>query len=101
VVAVPDSIGAMSYLRRNAKPQLIIASPEMPDTGDWELIRHLSLSPLYNEVPLMVISSQPEDLLQANVMKYNVVECFSKPFDPLKLIAAVDSLLLGNKMFKI
>jgi DNA-binding response OmpR family regulator len=101
VVTVADGVGAMQYLRRHQKPHLMIVSPELDDMADWELIRHLSLSPLYNEVPLIVISSQPEDMLQANVMKYNAVECFSKPFDPLKLIATVDSLLLGSRMHKI
>jgi CheY-like chemotaxis protein len=101
VVAVKDGISAMEHLRRNAKPHMIIASPELVDMGDWELIRHLSLSPLYNEIPLIVISSQPEIMLRANIMKYNVAECFSKPFDPLKLIAATDAILLGNRMHKL
>jgi CheY-like chemotaxis protein len=101
VVAVPDGISAMEYLRRSSKPHLIIASPELDDMGDWKLIRHLSLSPLYNEIPLIVISSQNEYLLRANIMKYNVAECFSKPFDPLKLIGAADAILLGNRMHKV
>ena len=101
VVSVPYGVAAMQYLRRQAKPNLIIGSPELDDMGDWELIRHLSLSPFYNDIPLIVISSQPEDMLQANVMKYNAVDCFSKPFNPLKLIGTVDALLLGSRIHKI
>ena len=101
VVAVNDGISAMEHLRRNPKPHLIVASPELADMGDWDLIRHLSLSPLYNEIPLVVISSKPENMLRANIMKYNVADCFSKPFDPLRLIAATDAILLGSRMHKL
>lgn len=101
VVAVADGVSAMEHLHRNTKPDLIIASPELADMGDWELIRHLSLSPMYNNIPLIVISSKPEDELRANLMKYNAVDAFSKPFDPLKLVAAADAILLGSKMHRI
>lgn len=101
VVAAADGVSAMDYLRHNNKPDLIIASPELEDLGDWELIRHLSLSPMYNNIPLIVISSRPEAELRANLMKYNALDSFSKPFDPLKLIAAADAILLGSKMHRI
>lgn len=101
VVAVADGVSAMDYLRRGHNTDLIIASAELSDLQNWELIRHLSLSPLYNSIPLVVLSAQPEDELRANMMKYNAMECFSKPFDPLKLIAAVDNILLGSRMYTI
>ena len=100
VVGVPDGISAMEHLRHSHKPHLIIASPELSDMQDWELIKHLSLSPLYSEIPLIVISSREETALRAQTMRYKVLECFSKPFDPLKLIAATDAILMGSRLHK-
>ena len=101
VVTVPDGISAMEYLRQGRNPDLVIASPELPDFSDWELIRHLSLSPFYTSIPILAISSRSADELSSDRMKYNLAGYFSKPFDPLKLIAEVDSILLGSRMHRI
>lgn len=101
VVSVEDGTAAMFYLRKGSRPDLIIADPELPDMQAWELIRHLSLSPLYNHIPLVVISSADESQLRANAMKHSVAEYFTKPFNPLKIVEAVDTLMLGSTVNKI
>jgi CheY-like chemotaxis protein len=98
VVAVPDGLAAMAHLREGESPDLIILDPDLPDMQDWELVAHLSLNPLYSSIPKLVISSLGEYELRAQAMKYNLADCFSKPFNPLKLIEAVDTLLLGSRM---
>ncbi|HLO81995.1 MAG TPA: response regulator, partial [Chitinophagaceae bacterium] len=45
VVSVPDGISAMYFLRQGNKPDLIVLDPELSDMPDWELVKHLSLSP--------------------------------------------------------
>jgi CheY-like chemotaxis protein len=101
VVSVPDGISAMYFLRQGNKPDLIVLDPELSDMPDWELVKHLSLSPLYNQIPLVVISSLDENQLRVNAMKHSVVEYFTKPFNPLKLVESVDLLLMGSNMHKI
>jgi CheY-like chemotaxis protein len=101
VVSVPDGISAMYYLRQGHKPDLIVLDPELPDMPEWELVKHLSLSPLYNQIPLVVISSLEENQLRVNAMKHSVAEYFTKPFNPLKLVESVDVLLLGSNLHKI
>jgi two-component system chemotaxis response regulator CheY len=101
VVAVPDGMLAMDHLRRGGNPDLVIASAELDDLRDWELIRHLCLSPLYHSIPILAISSRSAAELSTEGMKYNLAGCFSKPFDPLRLIAEVDCILLGSRMHRI
>jgi DNA-binding response OmpR family regulator len=101
VVSVPDGISAMYYLRQGNKPDLIVLDPELSDMPDWELVKHLSLSPLYNQIPLVVISSLDENQLRVNAMKNSVAEYFTKPFNPLKLVESVDMLLMGSTLHKI
>lgn len=101
VVSVPDGLSAMYALRQSNKPDLIIMDPDLSDMPDWELVKHLSLSPLYNEIPIVVISSYDENQLRANAMKHSVAEYYSKPFNPLKLVESVDALLMGSQIHKI
>jgi CheY-like chemotaxis protein len=101
VVSVADGRSAMYHLRKGHRPDLIISDPELTDMQEWELVRHLSLNPLYNHIPQVVISSADEGQLRANAMKHNVAEYFTKPFNPLKLVEAVDTILLGSAMSKI
>jgi DNA-binding response OmpR family regulator len=101
VVSVPDGISAMYYLRQGNKPDLIVLDPELSDMPEWELVKHLSLSPLYNQIPLVVISSLDENQLRVNAMKNSVAEYFTKPFNPLKLVESVDMLLMGSTLHKI
>jgi DNA-binding response OmpR family regulator len=101
VVSVPDGVSAMYYLRQGNKPNLILLDPELTDMPDWELVKHFSLSPMYNQIPLVVISSLDENQLRVNAMKHSVVEYFTKPFNPLKLVESIDMLLMGSNMHKI
>jgi CheY-like chemotaxis protein len=101
VTAVPTGLAAMNFLRQGHLPSLIIVSAELDDMANWELVKHLSLSPLYNDIPMIVISSEDEATVKANVMKYNAAEYFAKPFNPLRLIESVDTILLGSPIHKI
>lgn len=101
VVSVPDGLSAMYYLRQGNKPDLIVLDPELADMPEWELVKHLSLSPLYNQIPLVAISSLDENQLRVLAMKHGVAEYFPKPFNPLKLVESVDVLLLGSNLHKI
>lgn len=101
VTAASTGMAAMRCLRDRQRPHLIIVSAELEDMANWELVRHLSLSPLYNEIPMIVVSSEDENTLKGNVMKYNAAEYFAKPFNPLRLIESVDTILLGSPLHKI
>ena len=99
VVSVADGVSAMYYLRTQKSPDLIIMSPSLADFPDWELVKYLSGSHVYYNIPVMVISGQDEEAASKAVL-YNVVQHFEKPFNPLSLLEAVDQVLIGNTVSK-
>jgi CheY-like chemotaxis protein len=101
VTSVADGVSAMYCLRKNQAPDLIIMNPELIDFPNWELVRYLQGSHLYASIPVIAISNLPEDETRANAIKYGVVELFQKPFNPLRLLEAVDNLLVGSTLMKI
>jgi len=100
VVSVPDGLSAMYYLRQGSLPHMIIMDPEIADMPKWELVKQLSLNNFYNHIPLVVISSSDETTTRANAMKYNVIEYFTKPFNPSRLVESIDMILVGNSVLK-
>ena len=100
VVSVPDGLSAMYYLKQGSLPHMIIIDPEIADMPKWELVKQISLNSFYNQVPLVVISSNDEETTKINSMKYNVIEYFTKPFNPSRLIETIDMILVGNAVTK-
>jgi DNA-binding NtrC family response regulator len=100
VISVPDGLSAMHYLRQGLNPHMIILDPDIADMPDWELVKQLSLNSFYNNIPLVVISSKGENSTKANSMKYSVVEYFTKPFNPSRLVESIDMILVGNIISK-
>jgi len=101
VVSVADGLSAMYYLRQGSLPHMIIVDPEINDMAQWELVKQLSLNNFYNQIPLVVISSDDEGTTKANAMKYNVAEYFTKPFNPSRLVESIDMILIGNHIIKV
>lgn len=101
VTSVADGVSAMYSLRKNQAPDLIIMNPDLADFPDWELVRYLQGSHLYASIPVIAISNASEEENRAKALKYGVVEMFQKPFNPLRLLEAVDNLLVGSTLMKI
>jgi CheY-like chemotaxis protein len=101
VTSVADGVSAMYCLRKHNLPDLIIINPDLNDFKDWELVRYLHNSHLYSSIPLMVISNQPEENTRLNAIKYQVVDFFQKPFNPLNLLESVDNVLVGSAFHKV
>jgi DNA-binding response OmpR family regulator len=100
VVSVPDGLSAMYYLKQGSLPHMIIMDPDIADMPNWELVKQLSLNSFYNQIPLVVISSNDEEFTKINSMKYSVVEYFTKPFNPSRLVETIDMILVGNSINK-
>ena len=93
VTTVPDGCSAMYLLGKSALPDLIIADPQLPDMGDWELINHLSSSGIYGSIPVVVLSALDRQETELKCMEYGVRKYFQKPFNPVELVNSLRSLL--------
>ena len=94
MVTAPDGGSAMYWLSKNGRPDLIIADPELPDMGNWELIAELTDSILYRDIPLLAISSLDKDQTRIKCAEYGVKEYFMKPFNPLILVETINKLII-------
>lgn len=94
VITAPDGCSAMHWLSRKNIPDLIITDPQLPDMQDWELVEQMMNSELYNQIPVLVLSSiQNEEDLEAKTVELGVMGCFSKPFNPIELLETVKLIL--------
>ncbi len=100
VVTVPDGYSAMYYLSHRKLPDLIIADPQLPDMENWELIQQLSSSGMYGDIPILVLSALDNKETEAKCLEYGVVEYFLKPFNPVNLLASIDSLVKSGEFGK-
>jgi CheY-like chemotaxis protein len=93
VTTVPDGCSAMYLLGKNDLPDLIIADPQLPDMGDWELIHHLSSSGIYGSIPVVVLSALDRQETELKCMEYGVRKFFLKPFNPVDLVGSLNRML--------
>lgn len=93
VVTAPDGCSAMYYLSKRNLPDLIITDAQLPDMQDWELIEQFSTSGIYRDIPVMVISSLDKDQVEAKCQEFGVAQHFTKPFNPVDLIKAVEQIV--------
>jgi CheY-like chemotaxis protein len=101
VISVPDGLSAMHYMRQSRLPDLIIIDPDLPDYSNWELVKYLTTSHLYNEIPVIAITGNNEELIRSKAIYYNLADFFVKPFNPLGLMESVDNILVNHTVPKI
>jgi CheY-like chemotaxis protein len=92
VITAPDGCSAMYWLSKKNLPDLIIIDAQLPDMDNWELVEQLSISGLYRDIPMIVLSSLNKNETKAKCMQYGVAEHFTKPFNPIDLQDAVNKI---------
>jgi len=85
-----DGVEAISYLSQGILPDLIITDIVMDKIDGYELIRFLSTSGIFNTIPVIILSSLPQQEIEKN---FPAIRAIHKPFDPLDLIKKIDSAL--------
>lgn len=92
VITAPDGCSAMYWLSKKNLPDLIISDAQLPDMENWELVEQLSISGLYKDIPMIVLSSLDKEETSLRCMQLGVVEHFTKPFNPIDLLEAVNKI---------
>lgn len=90
VITAPDGCSAMYWLSKRNLPDLIIVDAQLPDMQDWELIEQFTSSGIYRDIPLIVLSSLDKGATQAKCLEYGITDHFTKPFNPIDLVEAVN-----------
>ena len=88
----------MYWLSQRNLPDLIIVDAQLPDMNNWELIEQLSSSGLYSGIPIIVLSSLDKGETMAKCFEYGISYSFNKPFNPIELMDAVDTICENPKL---
>jgi CheY-like chemotaxis protein len=92
-ITASDAGEAMYWIQQSNLPDAIVMDPNLPDTEPWELVEYFKTSGLYKHIPMIVISSVPEDELANLCSNFGVEGAFKKPFNPIDLKKQLETLI--------
>jgi CheY-like chemotaxis protein len=88
VAVAADGREALSLLRQNGPPHLILLDLSMPDMDGWTFMDALTRHPTWLGVPVIVVTGAPE-VTPEDVRAFGADDLLRKPVDPEELIATV------------
>lgn len=92
-VTASEAADAIYWISQSDLPDAIVVDPVLPDTEPWEIVEYFKTSGLYQHIPLVVISSIPQDELDAQCTHYGADAAFRKPFNPIDLKKTLKALI--------
>lgn len=95
VLTEHDSMKAIELLHNNPQLDAIILSIDSPEDEFNEILHHISTSSFFSSTPVIILS-ESEDLQKLAAKNPNVIACFTKPFDPLKILSLMNEHVLNN-----
>src|SRR5688572_25412367 len=97
-ITVNNGMDAWSWLSDGNVPDLIVSDIKMPLVDGIELLENLSISGLFKNIPVMIISGVDDPRIRRKCLDFGAIAFFVKPFDPQKLLDEIESLFV-SKMF--
>ena len=91
-VPAMDVFQAVHLIRNNDSICALIVDLDFHPQQAWELIEHIKSSKMF-QLPVIVLTTENNDVLRQKCYEYEVDEIFFKPFNPLDLIAAIKSMM--------
>jgi CheY-like chemotaxis protein len=91
-VPANDVFAGMHFLRSNKNISALVVDLDYQPMQSWELIEHIKSSKLYR-IPVIVLTTDNNEILKQKCYEYEVEEIFFKPFNPEDLIAAINSIM--------
>jgi len=82
-------------------PQLVILDLMMPDLSGYEVFRRLKAMPALEQVPVLLLTVLPPQLVYAEAQKLGISGYVCKPFEFDELLAARDTVLRGGKYYPL
>lgn len=91
-VPVNDVFQGMHFLKTNKQVHALIVDLDTNAEESWHLVEHIKSSKLYN-IPVVVLATNNNETLKQKSYEYEIDEIFFKPFNPVDLIAAINSFM--------
>jgi len=97
VTITKDTMSAMARMANGNLPSLILCDLDLPGNNGLSFLQNLTNSGAFNDIPVIMFSSQPEENVKDVCMKAGASGFSKKPFDPQKLIEEINKVLKGNE----
>jgi PAS domain S-box-containing protein len=82
------------------RPDLIVAHAMMPGESGDDMVGQLRRDSSLEDVPIIMLISNPDDALRVRLLRQGVQACVQKPFSVDELLARVENLLANRKRTK-
>ena len=92
VTIAEDGIEAMN-IARETNFELILSDINMPNMGGMSLVSNLRRMPEYEKTPILMLTTESSALKKDKAKRMGASGWIQKPFDPPRLINAVNSVL--------
>ncbi len=93
VFAASSAVMALNWLHNHNAPDLIITDIQMPIIGGVEFTTHLSNSPNFCKIPILVLSGYNDEEINNQCSRLNIEGYLTKPFDPVELKEKIKNIL--------
>jgi DNA-binding response OmpR family regulator len=80
-------------------PQLIILDLMMPDISGYEVVKRLRASPALQNVPVILLTVMPPEMVYAEAQRLGIAGYVCKPFEFDELLLARDTVLKGETYY--
>ena len=97
-ITVSNGMDAWSWLDDGNVPDLILSDIKMPLVDGIELLENLSMSGLFKNIPVIIISGLDDPRIRKKCLDFGAIAFFVKPFEPQKLLDEIEGLFV-SKMF--
>lgn len=98
VVRFSNGMDAWSWLSNGNIPDLILSDVKMPLVDGMELLENLSISGLFKNIPVIVLSGQYDQCVRKKCLDFGAIAYLVKPFEPQKLLKEIEHNFVA-KMF--
>ena len=99
VTTKENGLEAMAHLASGHIPDIILLDVEMPLMDGLGLIKNLSCSGFFKNIPIIVVSGNEEESIKKKCYDLGVKHYFIKPFNPKSLKEKINEILEVDSVF--
>lgn len=92
VQEVADGLQALDALSADTF-DVIVTDQWMPSMTGLQLVRAVRAQPRLASIPILAVTTDPEDELRGDIMNAGASACILKPFEREELLGAIDRLV--------
>ena len=97
VITKENGIEALSWLEEGNPVDIILSDIQMPYMDGKDLLSMLRVSPVFQKVPLIILSSFSDSDTRIKFLTLGADDYIVKPFSPIEVKAKINSVLRRTK----